>query len=138
MMKFAPRELTFVAKLIAVGKVRQKIPVRHGSISRAVLRSLSIHDASRAILPIIAHSATPLVRFGRGAMSRDGDALSDAPHAPLGLRHDCFAGASHEEALARLEYLVETGLRCGVVVGPKGAGKTLALRSFVAQPSTAR
>jgi general secretion pathway protein A len=71
-------------------------------------------------------------------MSRDGDALSDAPHAPLGLRRDCFAGASHEEALARLEYLVETGLRCGVVVGPKGAGKTLALRSFVAQPSTAR
>jgi general secretion pathway protein A len=71
-------------------------------------------------------------------MSRDGDALSGAPIAPLDARHDDFAGASHQEALARLEYLVETGLRCGVVLGPKGAGKTFALRTFVAQPSTGR
>ncbi len=34
--------------------------------------------------------------------------------------------------------MVETGLRCSVVVGPKGAGKSFALRTFVAQPSTAR
>ena len=66
-------------------------------------------------------------------MSRDGDAVSDAP---LDLGQEFFAGASHQEALARLEYVVETGLRCSVVVGPKGAGKSFALRTFVAQPST--
>jgi len=71
-------------------------------------------------------------------MSRDGDALSGAPIAPLDPRHSFFAGASHQEAMARLEYLVETGLRCGVVVGPKGAGKTFALRTFVGEPSTGR
>ena len=42
-----------------------------------------------------------------------------------------------QEALARLEYLVETGLRCGVVIGPKGAGKTTVLRAFAELSSTA-
>lgn len=67
-------------------------------------------------------------------MSRDGDALGGDRMAPLETRPDFFAGASHQEALARLEYLVETGLPCGVVVGPKGAGKTFALRTFVSRP----
>jgi general secretion pathway protein A len=71
-------------------------------------------------------------------MSRDGDACGGDRVAPLETRPDFFAGASHQEALARLEYLVETGLRCGVVVGPKGAGKTFALRAFAAQPAVVR
>ncbi len=41
-----------------------------------------------------------------------------------------FAGAVHAEALARLEHLVETGLRCGIVVGPRGAGKSTVLNVF--------
>ncbi|HUE16759.1 MAG TPA: AAA family ATPase [Planctomycetaceae bacterium] len=70
-------------------------------------------------------------------MSADGGARGAAPLAPFETRLDFFAGASHHEALARLEYLVETGLRCGVVIGPKGAGKTTALRTFVEQSSIA-
>lgn len=71
-------------------------------------------------------------------MSRDGDALGGDRSARLETCLDLFAGASHQEALARLEYLVETGLRCGVVVGPKAAGKTFALRTFVEQPAAVR
>jgi type II secretory pathway predicted ATPase ExeA len=66
-------------------------------------------------------------------MSADGGAQGGIPLAPFDTRLDFFAGASHREALARLEYLVETGLRCGVVIGPKGAGKTTVLRAFVEQ-----
>ncbi len=71
-------------------------------------------------------------------MSADGGARDGVPRAPVETRLDFFAGASHREALARLEYLVETGLRCGVVIGPKGAGKTTALRAFIEQPSISR
>jgi general secretion pathway protein A len=71
-------------------------------------------------------------------MSADGVAGSGVPLAPLETRLDFFAGASHQEALARLEYLVETGLRCGVVIGAKGAGKTTALRAFAKLPGTSR
>jgi type II secretory pathway predicted ATPase ExeA len=41
-----------------------------------------------------------------------------------------FAGAAHGEALARLEHLVESGLRCGLVVGPRGTGKSTVLDVF--------
>ena len=71
-------------------------------------------------------------------MSADGVAGGGVPLASLETRLDFFAGASHQEALARLEYLVETGLRCGVVIGPKGAGKTTVLRAFAKLPATAR
>lgn len=71
-------------------------------------------------------------------MSRVGGPESGASHSPLETRVDFFAGASHQEALARLEYLVETGLHCGAVIGPKGAGKTTVLRAFVEQLSSAR
>jgi general secretion pathway protein A len=38
-----------------------------------------------------------------------------------------FASAEHEEALARLMFLVEEGRRCGVLAGPSGTGKSLVL-----------
>jgi general secretion pathway protein A len=72
------------------------------------------------------------------AMSLDGDAGKSVPHTSLDTRPDFFAGSGHQEALARLEYLVETGLDCGVVIGPKGTGKTSVLRAFLAQSSSAR
>jgi type II secretory pathway predicted ATPase ExeA len=43
-----------------------------------------------------------------------------------------FEGAVHEEALARLEHLVEAGGRSGLVVGPRGSGKSTVLRVFAA------
>lgn len=49
---------------------------------------------------------------------------------PFEKRLGYFAGATHEEALARLEYLVETGQRCGLVAGPRGTGKSTVLRVF--------
>jgi general secretion pathway protein A len=39
-----------------------------------------------------------------------------------------YPAASHEEALARLEYLVEARRRLGVLVGDAGVGKSLVLR----------
>jgi type II secretory pathway predicted ATPase ExeA len=41
-----------------------------------------------------------------------------------------FAGAIHTEALARLEHLVDSGCRCGIVVGPRGTGKSAVLNVF--------
>lgn len=39
-----------------------------------------------------------------------------------------FASAAHEEALARLDYLVSSQRRVGVLVGTRGSGKTLILQ----------
>lgn len=41
-----------------------------------------------------------------------------------------FVGATQDEALARLAYLTDTGLRCGLVTGRTGTGKTTVLRRF--------
>jgi len=41
-----------------------------------------------------------------------------------------FAGGVHQEAMARLEHLVEGGSRCGIVVGPRGTGKSTVLNVF--------
>jgi general secretion pathway protein A len=71
-------------------------------------------------------------------MSAERGLEGGVPRVPFETRLDFFAGAAHQEALARLEYLVETGLRCGVVIGPKGAGKTTVLRTFTDLASTAR
>jgi general secretion pathway protein A len=70
-------------------------------------------------------------------MSAERDLEGGVPLALFETRLGFFAGAAHQEALARLEYLVETGLPCGVVIGPKGAGKTTVLRAFADLSSTA-
>ncbi|MFZ5833314.1 MAG: ExeA family protein [Planctomycetota bacterium] len=44
-----------------------------------------------------------------------------------------FAGPSHEEALARLHFLIEQGRRVGLLLGPAGSGKSLALAVFAAE-----
>jgi type II secretory pathway predicted ATPase ExeA len=41
-----------------------------------------------------------------------------------------FSSAIHAEALARLEHLVESGLRCGIILGPRGTGKSTVLGVF--------
>lgn len=41
-----------------------------------------------------------------------------------------FASPSHEEALARLQFLVERHQRLGLLVGPAGSGKSLLLELF--------
>lgn len=43
---------------------------------------------------------------------------------------DYFPSALHEEALARLAYLAETGAACGLLLGPSGCGKSLVLSRF--------
>lgn len=40
---------------------------------------------------------------------------------------DYYPSALHEEALARLAYLVEKGSACGLLLGPGGCGKSLVL-----------
>ena len=47
-----------------------------------------------------------------------------------------FEGAVQTEALARLEHLVEAGGRSGLVVGPRGTGKSTVLRAFAADVRT--
>jgi len=56
--------------------------------------------------------------------------LSHSPFGPqLDPRH-FFESAGHEEALARLHFLVEEHRRLGLLVGPSGCGKSLLLEIF--------
>jgi type II secretory pathway predicted ATPase ExeA len=57
--------------------------------------------------------------------------IGEIPYASGATTSHFFASAVHAEALARLEHLVESGLRCGLVVGPRGAGKSTVLGVFV-------
>ena len=41
-----------------------------------------------------------------------------------------FESAGHEEALARMHFLVEEGRRCGLLLGPSGCGKSLLFEVF--------
>jgi type II secretory pathway predicted ATPase ExeA len=41
----------------------------------------------------------------------------------------CYPSAGHEEALNRIEYLVDARRRLGVILGDSGVGKSLALRA---------
>lgn len=50
-----------------------------------------------------------------------------APFAELPVSEAYFASATHEEAVARLSYLVEEHDRCGVLVGAPGSGKSMTL-----------
>src|SRR5450432_3744072 len=42
---------------------------------------------------------------------------------------DCYPSTGHDEALNRIEYLVDARRRLGVVLGESGVGKSLALRA---------
>src|SRR6185436_17459000 len=46
---------------------------------------------------------------------------------------DYFPSVLHEEALARLTYLVEKRSACGLLLGPDGCGKSLVLSLFAQQ-----
>ncbi|MBC7854984.1 MAG: AAA family ATPase [Pirellulaceae bacterium] len=46
---------------------------------------------------------------------------------------DYYPSALHEEALARLAYLAEKGTACGLLLGPRGCGKSLILSRFTQQ-----
>jgi general secretion pathway protein A len=63
-------------------------------------------------------------------MSAAGQVQTGIPAGPIVLRPRFFAGATHEEALSRLHYLVESGQRCGVVTGSRETGKSMVLRVF--------
>jgi type II secretory pathway predicted ATPase ExeA len=63
------------------------------------------------------------------SIAREG--LESSSHALVaGNSHFFFVGDVHAEALARLEHLVESGSRCGILVGPRGTGKSTVLGSF--------
>jgi type II secretory pathway predicted ATPase ExeA len=62
------------------------------------------------------------------SIAREG--LDDSGHASGAGDSHFFAGAVHIEALARLEHLVDNGCRCGIVVGPRGTGKSTVLNVF--------
>ncbi len=68
--------------------------------------------------------------------------VSTSEAAYWGLEREPFGGprrpvrvpcALHEEALARLEFLVERRRLCGVVLGPGGCGKSALLQTFETQ-----
>lgn len=61
------------------------------------------------------------------------EALESSGHFSGTTRGHFFEGAVHAEALARLEHLVEAGGRSGLVVGPRGTGKSMVLRVFAAE-----
>ncbi len=52
--------------------------------------------------------------------------------------HQFYPTAGHNEALARIEYLVDGRRRLGVLLGESGVGKSLVLRVAAAQLAQAR
>jgi type II secretory pathway predicted ATPase ExeA len=63
------------------------------------------------------------------SIARESSETAQAIGAAVGSHF--FAGTTHGEALFRLEHLVETGCRCGMVTGPSGTGKSTVLAVFV-------
>lgn len=53
--------------------------------------------------------------------------LTHSPFAPRYAAKCFFASPTHDEALARLLFLVEDGRRVGLLLGPSGAGKSVVL-----------
>ena len=49
-----------------------------------------------------------------------------------------YQSPTHEEALARLQFLVDQQRRLGLLVGPPGSGKSLLLEVFAAAASPQR
>ena len=52
--------------------------------------------------------------------------------------HCFYQSPTHEEALARLHFLVEQHRRLGLLLGPDGSGKSLLLEVFAAQSAPRR
>jgi len=63
-------------------------------------------------------------------MSVEGERQDEAARAFVGSHPGFFVGATQDEALARLAYLADAGLRCGLVTGRTGTGKSTVLRRF--------
>jgi general secretion pathway protein A len=59
--------------------------------------------------------------------------LSDTPFQTTVDPHHFFAGSPHEEALARLHFLVDHRHRLGVLLGKRGIGKSMLLEVFLRQ-----
>ncbi|MDD4267568.1 MAG: AAA family ATPase [Pirellulales bacterium] len=56
--------------------------------------------------------------------------LIQSPFGPGLDPRDFFESAGHEEALARMHFLVDEGRRCGLLLGPSGCGKSLLFEVF--------
>jgi len=72
----------------------------------------------------------------RIGMSAEGQRPDEASNAFAGSHPGFFVGATQDEALARLGYLADTGLRCGLVTGRAGTGKSAVLRRFADERRT--
>ena len=72
----------------------------------------------------------------RIGMSEEGQRPDEASNAFAGSHPGFFVGATQDEALARLGYLADTGLRCGLVTGRGGTGKSAVLRRFADERRT--
>ncbi|HTI50138.1 MAG TPA: AAA family ATPase [Planctomycetaceae bacterium] len=59
--------------------------------------------------------------------------LTETPFANTLDPHWFYQSPGHEEALARLMYLIEERRRCGVLLGPAGTGKSLLLQVLLAE-----
>jgi hypothetical protein len=59
--------------------------------------------------------------------------LTESPFTNSLDPHWFYESSTHEEAMARLLYLVEQRRRCGVLVGPTGTGKSLVMNLLASQ-----
>jgi type II secretory pathway predicted ATPase ExeA len=59
--------------------------------------------------------------------------LQESPFRGLPDPKFFYQGPTHEEALARLHFLVEQRRRLGLLIGPSGSGKSLLLKVFAEQ-----
>lgn len=59
--------------------------------------------------------------------------LDESPFSTLGAGHGYYPSPTHEEALARLHFLVEQHRRFAMLLGERGSGKSLLLSVFAQQ-----
>jgi len=89
------------------------------------------------------NSAYRLFRLGKGAIRFQFQQGSKMHYAYWGLKqppfaagvaaNGCWESSTHEEAIARLFYLVENRKRLGLLLGESGLGKSLLLEVFACQ-----
>ena len=58
--------------------------------------------------------------------------LQETPFSGRNPKARFFASPTHDEALARLHFLVDERRRLGLLLGPAGSGKTLVLELLAA------